>query len=43
MYVFNATTESILKQLQTNLNKAQILTLVISSAFWLLVAKGVIG
>jgi hypothetical protein len=38
MYVNNAATESTSKQLQPNTNKAQILTLIISSAFCLFVA-----
>jgi hypothetical protein len=38
MYVNNAATESTSKQLQPNMNKAQILTLIISSAFCLFVA-----
>jgi hypothetical protein len=43
MCVNNATTKSISKQLQPNMNKAQILTLMISSVFCLFVAKGVTG
>jgi hypothetical protein len=43
MCITNITIESISKQLQRNMNKAQILTLVISSVFCLFVAKGVTG
>lgn len=43
MCINNATAERISKQLQPNMNKAQILTLIISSVFCLFVAKGVTG
>lgn len=43
MCINNATTESISKQLQPNMDKAQVLTLIISSVFCLFVAKGVTG